>query len=73
MNSFDREYLIDFGKNFAKIRKQKGMTQEQLAYKSNISLSQIARLETGVLNTSIITLKILSENLEIEIWQLFKF
>lgn len=35
-----------FGKNLARVRKEKGMTQEVLARNSNVAVSQIRRYET---------------------------
>jgi len=49
------------------------MTQEDLAYKSNIALSSIARIETGRLNTSISTVVALAKGLGIDKKDLFDF
>ncbi|NJO92845.1 MAG: helix-turn-helix transcriptional regulator [Chloroflexia bacterium] len=38
---------MSFGKNLQKIRRKQNITQEELAYESGISLSQIVRIETG--------------------------
>ena len=69
----DQEYLKQFGENLKAVRKQKGLSQEQLAAKANITHSQITRIERGILNTSISTIRIISKALEIETWELFRF
>ena len=69
----DEEYLKQFGENLKAVRKQKGLSQEQLAHKANITHSQITRIERGILNTSISTIRIISKALEIETWEMYKF
>lgn len=67
------EYIQQFGKNIAKIRKSKNMTQENLAFASNLALSQIARIETAKINPSLDTIYRISIGLEIHPKELFHF
>ena len=60
-----------FGKNVQKIRISKGYTQENLAEEANISQVQIARIESGKLNTSISTLVALSNALKVDVGEFF--
>jgi transcriptional regulator with XRE-family HTH domain len=69
----DSAFLIAFGKNLRKYRKLKGFTQEQLANDLNIEISQISRIERGVINTSIGNIKAISNVLKIYIKDLFDF
>lgn len=69
----DIEYLKAFGVNLKKKRKSKGFTQEQLANDLDVEISQISRLERGVLNTSILNLKKITVALNISIAELFDF
>ena len=62
-----------FGKNLRTIRKLKGISQEELAYRTNLELSQIGRIERGVINTSISNVFIIAESLEVHPMQLFDF
>ena len=62
-----------FGKNLKKIRKAKQISQEELAYRCDIELSQIGRIERGVINTSISNIFIIAEALEITPKDLFDF
>ena len=60
-----------FGINVRKIRLQQGLTQEQLADESGISQVQVARIESGKLNTSISTVSAIAKALKINEGELF--
>jgi transcriptional regulator with XRE-family HTH domain len=55
------------------MRQQKGITQEDLAYSSGISLSQIARIETGKINPTLCTLVEIAKNLKVSKQEFFNF
>ena len=61
------------GNSLRNIRLSKGFSQEQLAFKANIPVSQIGRIERGELNTTVSTAYNLSQILEIEFKELFEF
>jgi transcriptional regulator with XRE-family HTH domain len=69
----DKEFISEFGKNLRKVRKSKGYTQEELANDIGVEISQISRIERGVINTSISTVNVLAKALKIEVSELFKF
>jgi transcriptional regulator with XRE-family HTH domain len=69
----DSTFLIAFGKNLRKHRKLKGFTQEQLAIDLGIEISQISRIERGVINTSIGNINSIAKVLKIDIKDLFIF
>lgn len=69
----DQEFIEKFGKQLKKVREGKGLSQEELALKSNISQSQIARTELGSVNTSISHVNAYAKALGIEIKLLFDF
>jgi len=69
----DKEFLILFGNNLRKVRKSKKFTQEQLANDIGIEISQISRIERGILNTSISTVFAISKVLNIPTSDLFSF
>lgn len=54
-----------FGQNLKEVRRSKKMTQEELSASSGVALSQISRIETGKLNTTISTISFLASALEI--------
>ena len=69
----DEKYLKDFGSNLRKVRKEKSITQEKLAFSVGIEISQISRIERGILNTSISTIKAIATALDIEVKDLFDY
>ena len=72
-NQYKKSILINFGENLRKLRLAKGFTQEQLANELGIEISQISRIERGVINTSVTTLYAISKTLKIDISQFFLF
>ena len=72
-NVEDVKYLKKFGENVKMIRISKGFTQQYLADNLNVEISQISRLERGILNTSIINIKNIAVALEVDAGDLFKF
>jgi transcriptional regulator with XRE-family HTH domain len=71
-NVRDQKFLNKFAKNLKLLRAKRRMTQEQLALESGLSLSQIARNETGRLNTSISTAYVQMKALGVEANDLFR-
>lgn len=63
--------LINFGNNLRKHRESKGYTQERLAIELDLEISQISRIERGVINTSIYTLFLIATTLDLDINELF--
>jgi transcriptional regulator with XRE-family HTH domain len=49
----DREGIKKFGERLKEIRKAKKITQEELVRKTGFDLSQIGRIERGLINTSL--------------------
>ena len=70
---YDSEKLIKFGKNVAKYRKYKHLSQNVLAEKLDISREHLAKIETAKRGISIELLFKMAEILEIEEKQLFEF
>ena len=62
---------INFGKNLRRIRLAKGFTQEKLANELSIEISQISRIERGLINTSITTLFSISKILDTDLNDFF--
>lgn len=66
-----KELLISFGTTLRKLRLEKGFTQEQLAIELGVEISQISRIERGVINTSVTTLYEISKVLDVEVGAFF--
>lgn len=69
--SNEKDFLIALGKNLRKVRKAKGFTQAQLANDIGMEISQISRIERGVINTSIGNLYSIANALKIPIAAFF--
>jgi transcriptional regulator with XRE-family HTH domain len=65
--------LKNFGAHLKKMRIQKKLTQETLAFDANIPISQVGRIERGEINPTLSTLYTLSVALHITILQLMDF
>ncbi|MBP0905598.1 helix-turn-helix domain-containing protein [Mariniflexile gromovii] len=73
INVKDKKFIKAFGKNLKKIRKDVGLSQEDLANDADIPLSQVGRIERGEVNTTISTVYVLATALKINITDLFNF
>lgn len=65
--------LITMGNKLRDIRKEKKMTQEDVADKAGIAVSQVGRIERGKLNPSISTIFVIALALDVEPKELFDF
>lgn len=63
MNFRNEKWLIEFGKNLKEVRERNRFTQEKLAYDSGLTLSQIARIETGKTNPTLCTIVVIEKTL----------
>ncbi len=61
---------IAFGKVLKQVRKEKNISQEQLAFDANVDRSYISKLETGVYQPSISTIFAISEVLGVKPYEL---
>ena len=69
----DEKLLISFGQHLAKTRKKNGLSQEKLANSANVSLSQISRLERGIINPTLSTLSALAKAMKMPLATLLDF
>ncbi len=69
----DEIFLKELGEQIRKKRKEKGITQEYLANTINVEISQISRLERGILNSSVSMLKDIAIALNLELKNLLDF
>lgn len=73
IHTFDEEGLRLLSMRLKEIRSEKGISQEELAYRSELTLSQIARIETLKTNPTISTLFKIISTLVIKPSYLFNF
>lgn len=62
-----------FGSNLRRVRKVKNISQSDLAHRCKIEISQIGRIERGIINTSISNVFVIAEALGIQPKELFDF
>ncbi|WP_258922812.1 MULTISPECIES: helix-turn-helix domain-containing protein [unclassified Arenibacter] len=67
----ENAFLLSFGKNLRRLRKSKGFTQEFLANELGVEISQISRIERGIINTSIANASRIATVLDIKVSELF--
>lgn len=68
----NQKLLTSFGLHVKKMRLARKMTLEELAYASDIELSQVHRIEKGKTNLSLSTLEAIAKGLEMTIGELLK-
>lgn len=59
--------LEKFGKKVRELREKKGMTQEDLAYKADLSVYYVSRIERGKANVSLETVEKIQKALQFKI------
>lgn len=69
----DQEGLDKLAQKLQEVRKRLGYTQEQLSMETGISLSQIARIETGRINPTVSTLMRIARVMDIMVGELLAF
>lgn len=69
----DEDILNSFAIQVKKIRLQKNISQEDLAYTSGLSLSQIARIETAKINPTLCTVVVIAKYLNVHPKELLDF
>jgi len=68
----DKEYLQKFAKNLKKIRKEKGLTQDDMA-SEGISRSMISLIEIAETDLTVSKVKLIADTLNIHPKDLFDF
>ena len=70
---YDAEGLTLLAGKLKEVRLKQGYTQEELAYKADITLSQIARIETVKTNPTVSTIFKIARTLNVQVSELFDF
>ena len=65
--------LIAFGNNLRKLRQAKKLSMEDLSYEVDVDLSQIFRIEKGIINPTLSTLHAIAKALDISLKDLFDY
>ena len=65
-------FAIEFGKHLKKIRKKRGLTQEELAHKANLHSTYVGHIETGTYTPSIFVVWKIAQVLKMKLWEYLK-
>ncbi len=65
--------MIAFGANLRRLRKAGKLTMKELAFEADIELSQVHRIEKGLINPTLTTILLLADALKIPASKLFEF
>ena len=68
----DTNILIIFGKNVRNIRRLKGLSQEELAFKANLHRTYIGMIERAEKNITLLNIEKIAKALDIDIKDLIK-
>jgi transcriptional regulator with XRE-family HTH domain len=71
-NVRNQKFLNRLAKNLKEARKKRELSQEELADRAGLTLSQIARIETGKINTSVSTVYVILKALGADANELFQ-
>jgi transcriptional regulator with XRE-family HTH domain len=67
------DILSIVGSKIRDLRKEKGLTQEELGEIGNFHFSYIGQVERGEKNISLLNLAKIAESLEVEVYELFSY
>lgn len=70
---YDKILCKKFGRKIVQLRKNANFTQDELAFRVNISPSYMSAIERGITDCTISTAKRLAKSLEIPLTELFDF
>jgi transcriptional regulator with XRE-family HTH domain len=67
-----RDIQVVVGERIAKLRKERGFTQDQFAERTGLNRVHLYRLETGRQSMTLRTLKLVADSLEVKVSQLVR-
>ncbi len=72
MKDLDSIRLKKIGSRLQELRLQRNLTQKELAFMVDVEISQITRIERGIINTSVLNLMKIVDALEISMSDFFR-
>lgn len=69
----EEQYLLKFGAQIRRLRKEKGMTQADLVFEAKVHGNMIGRIERGERAANLLQLQKIAKALEISVEELFDF
>ena len=67
----EKIFIKSFGERLRKIRLSKNLSQAELANTAEIPINQVGRIERGEINTTLTTIKVLADSLNITVSDFF--
>ncbi|MFZ5680198.1 MAG: helix-turn-helix domain-containing protein [Pseudomonadota bacterium] len=67
-----KDWRTIFGKNVRKLRQQKRMTQEKLAFEAEIDLTYVGGIERGKRNPSLLVMARIADGLSVSVIKLLE-
>ena len=67
----EKIFIKSFGERLRQIRLSKNLSQAELAHSAEIPINQVGRIERGEINTTLTTIKVLADSLDIPITAFF--
>ena len=69
----NQNILVEFGKNVRELRKSKGLSQEELAFRAELHRTYIGMIERGERNISLTNIAVFSKAFEMDLSDLLDF
>lgn len=69
----DEEFLVKMGKSIAKVRKERGFSQNAICDIINMEKPNLSAIENGRQNASSLTLKRIADAMGVEVAEFFTF
>jgi len=66
-----KEILIKFGEKVREIRKEKGLSQEELSFRANLHRTYIGMIERAEKNITLLNIEKIANALEVSVNELF--
>lgn len=66
-----KKILIEFGEKVRELRKEQGISQEELSYKADLHRTYIGMIERAEKNITLINIEKISQALNVDIKELF--
>ena len=73
INLKNKKLILSFGKHIRKLREERDYSMRHLADLADVNYTQISKIETGKINTTISTAYAIAKALDVSIDELFKF
>ena len=71
LNMSKKKILVQFGEKLRELRKEKGLSQEELSYKSDLHRTYIGMIERAEKNITLANIEKIAKGLNVDLKELF--